>query len=475
MVEEARSHEDLVKEHSGMKDVLEQVMQAKEAVEAQNRQLIEQIEQNTASLATFQEAANGSEEEATAVVARLQIEVNELKSKLERSQKDEEEYRRKWEMLQDFSVEELSRAQKKIDEYTVMCESLVKQVEEANNREKLTSLLKEKEELDARVKELEVQMQATTDVMSNSSEIAMERESEIELVKEKTDALTLELAETKEKKEAAEKELKELKKASEERIRALEEKNADQKKELATLKRRVLALKNMEESMKDIEDLLQQREAQLRDVLERIKAAEKTSEECKKEVKKYEARNAELEHQMQNYTFREGAAGEVVEKVVEVQKDKPETLARVQALEAAVAKLEEEKEALEAAQKEKEEEEAKQKARDEEFKQKKVLPLKLFPLYPSLRPREEETAAYAPKVVKVEVEERAEEEALGKYEGRNPDVVKREEEEKKRKEEEERRKREEEERKKREEEERKRKEEEERKRKEEEERKRREE
>ena len=146
MVEEARSHEDLVKEHSGMKDVLEQVMQAKEAVEAQNRQLIEQIEQNTASLATFQEAANGSEEEATAVVARLQIEVNELKSKLERSQKDEEEYRRKWEMLQDFSVEELSRAQKKIDEYTVMCESLVKQVEEANNREKLTSLLKEKEE-----------------------------------------------------------------------------------------------------------------------------------------------------------------------------------------------------------------------------------------------------------------------------------------------------------------------------------------
>ena len=46
MVEEARSHEDLVKEHSGMKDVLEQVMQAKEAVEAQNRQLIEQIEQN---------------------------------------------------------------------------------------------------------------------------------------------------------------------------------------------------------------------------------------------------------------------------------------------------------------------------------------------------------------------------------------------------------------------------------------------
>ena len=83
------------------------------------------------------------------------------------------------------------------------------------------------------------------------------------------------------------------------------------------------------------------------------------------------------------------------------------------------------------AQKEKEEEEAKQKARDEEFKQKKVLPLKLFPLYPSLRPREEETAAYAPKVVKVEVEERAGEEALGKYEGRNPDVVKREEEEKK--------------------------------------------
>ena len=62
-----------------MKDVLEQVMQAKEAVEAQNRQLIEQIEQNTASLATFQEAANGSEEEATAVVSNPLRSLRELR------------------------------------------------------------------------------------------------------------------------------------------------------------------------------------------------------------------------------------------------------------------------------------------------------------------------------------------------------------------------------------------------------------
>ena len=97
--------------------------------------------------------------------------------------------------------------------------------------------------------------------------------------------------------------------------------------------------------------------------------------------------------------------------------------------------------------------EERQKKKNEEFKQKKVLPLKLFPMYPSLRPTDEKTANYEPKAMKIEVEERPESEkdVVSKYEGRNPDVVKREEEERKRKEEEERKRLEEEERKRREE------------------------
>ena len=481
---ESQSYEDLVKENTGMKDALEQAMQNSEALEAKNQRLIEQIQQNTASLATFQEAANGSEDDAKAVVARLQIEVNELRSKLATSQKDEEDYRKKWEMLQEFSVDELARAQKKIDEYAATCSSLVQQVEEANNGEKLTGLLKEKgdwekekEALNAHVKELELQVKATCDVVSNSSEMAIERENEMEIVKEKSDELTKQCASMKEEKEKAEKELKETKKSYEEQVRSLEAKNEDQKKELSTLKRRVLALKNMEESMKDIEDLLQQREKQLKDVLERIKKAEKERDDSKKETKRFEERNAELEHQMQNYTFRESEAGEVIEKVVEVQKDKPETLEKIRVLEEEMAQVKKEKEEAEEKLKKIAADEERQKEKNEEFKQKKVLPLKLFPMYPSLRPTDEKTANYEPKAMKIEVEERPESEkdVVSKYEGRNPDVVKREEEERKRKEEEERKRLEEEERKKREEEERKRREEEERKRKEEEERRRKEE
>ena len=50
---ESQSYEDLVKENTGMKDALEQAMQNSEALEAKNQRLIEQIQQNTASLATF--------------------------------------------------------------------------------------------------------------------------------------------------------------------------------------------------------------------------------------------------------------------------------------------------------------------------------------------------------------------------------------------------------------------------------------
>ena len=60
---------------------------------------------------------------------------------------------------------------------------------------------KEKEALNARVKELELQVKATCDVVSNSSEMAIERENEMEIVKEKSDELTKQCASMKEEKE----------------------------------------------------------------------------------------------------------------------------------------------------------------------------------------------------------------------------------------------------------------------------------
>ena len=455
-------------EHASVKAALEVMTQNKVAADEQNNQLAKQIEQMTASLATFQEAANGSEDEKQTVVARLQLQVNELQTRLAASQKDEEEYRRKWELLQDFSADELTRAQKRIDELTATCSELIKQVEDANNQEHVMNLMKEKEQLETRIHEMEIQYQATVDVVNNSSTMAIERENQMDDLCAKNSELEKKLSDMVQEKESLEKDLQEShqKQAeSEATIQQLKEQNASLKEDAAKMKRRVLSLKNMEENMQDVEDLLQQREAQLKDVLERIKKAEKNSEFCTKEMKRYEAMNAELEHRMSNYIFREGQAGEVLEKIVEKPIDRPETLEKMEHLEKALEAMKEEKEQLEIKLEEKTKEEAKQRQVQESFKQRKVLPLKFFPMYPSLRPVDEKTDAMNGIEMKIDVEEcpSVENEEIKYFVGRNPDVVRREEEERKRREEEERKRREEEERKRREEEERKRKEEEERK------------
>ena len=477
-----QKYDDLQKEHNTLKTVLDETVAAKEASEMKNRDLAKQIEQMASSLVVFQEVASGSDQDAQAVVARLQLQVNELQTRLEGSQQSEEEYRRKWETLQDFSVVELQRAQKRIDELTATCSQLVTQVEEAHNGEHMTSLLEEleglkleKQMLLTQVQEVQSQYEATVDVVNNSSNLAIERENQLDDLRARIGSLEKELSDMTQSKEEKEQELLTLRSESEATIMKLQESERSQRDELTKLKRRVLTLKNMEETMKDVEDLLQQREKQLKDVLERVKKTEKTSEECKKEMIRVQKENESLQHQMENYHFREGQAGEVLEKVVEVLVDKPDTLQKlneyqdqIQALESTIAGLKEQLAARAA------EEERALKV-NASFKAAKKLPLKFFPLYPTLQAVEEETEClHSAKVVKIELE-KGEKEPVKRYEGRNPDVVKREEEERKRKEEEERRRKEEEERKRREEEERRRKEEEERKRREEEERKRREE
>ena len=428
-------------EHASVKAALEVMTQNKVAADEQNNQLAKQIEQMTASLATFQEAANGSEDEKQTVVARLQLQVNELQTRLAASQKDEEEYRRKWELLQDFSADELTRAQKRIDELTATCSELIKQVEDANNQEHVMNLMKEKEQLETRIHEMEIQYQATVDVVNNSSTMAIERENQMDDLCAKNSELEKKLSDMVQEKESLEKDLQEShqKQAeSEATIQQLKEQNASLKEDAAKMKRRVLSLKNMEENMQDVEDLLQQREAQLKDVLERIKKAEKNSEFCTKEMKRYEAMNAELEHRMSNYIFREGQAGEVLEKIVEKPIDRPETLEKMEHLEKALEAMKEEKEQLEIKLEEKTKEEAKQRQVQESFKQRKVLPLKFFPMYPSLRPVDEKTDAMNGIEMKIDVEEcpSVENEEIKYFVGRNPDVVRREEEERGRKEEE---------------------------------------
>ena len=477
-----QKYDDLKKEHNALKTVLDETVAAKEASEMKNRDLAKQIEQMASSLAVFQEVASGSDQDAQAVVARLQLQVNELQTRLEGTQQSEEEYRRKWETLQDFSVDELQRAQKRIDELTATCSQLVTQVEEAHNGEHMTSLLEELEGLKlenqmllTQVQEVQSQYEATVDVVTNSSNLAIERENQLDDLRAKIGSLEKELSVMTQSKEEKEQELITLRSESEATIMKLKESEKTQHDELTKLKRRVLTLKNMEETMKDVEDLLQQREKQLKDVLERIKTAEKTSEECKKEMIRVQKENHSLQHQMENYHFREGQAGEVLEKVVEVLVDKPDTLQKlneyqdqIHTLESTITGLKEQLAAKAA------EEERALKV-NASFKAAKKLPLKFFPLYPTLQAVEEETECiHSAKVVKIELE-KGEKEPVKRYEGRNPDVVKREEEERKRKEEEERKRREEEERKRKEEEERKRREEEERKRREEEERRRKEE
>ncbi|CBK25366.2 uncharacterized protein [Blastocystis hominis] len=381
--QDMRDYEDLRMESAKTRSALESLLQDKEAAEERNRQLAKQIEQLGLSMATFQEAANGSEDDKQAIVARLQLQVNDLENRLAQSQKDEEEYRRKWELLQDFSADELTRAQKKIDELTATCSELIKQVEDANNQEHMMALVQEKEQLESKIHEMEIQFEATVDVVNNSSQIAVQRENQIDDLKGKIAGLEKKLEEVTQQKEALEKALEEAQQKqveSDATISGMEKSNTALKEEVMKMKRRVLALKNMEENMQDVEDLLQQRETQLKDVLERIKKAEKTSEFCRSEVKRYEALNAELEHRMSNYLFREGQAGEVLEKIVEKQVDRPETLEKVSELEKTVESLREEIVRLENTLKQKTDEEARQKQAHEAFKLKKVLPLKFFPI-----------------------------------------------------------------------------------------------
>ena len=466
-----------------MKEHFDEVVTKKAQLEERNESLSSQLEQMAISLQTFQEAAQGSESDVQSIVARLQLQVNDLTVQLKGSQKEEEEYRRKWEMLQEFSVDELARAQQKIDELTATCSELIKQVEEANSNEKVNELIREievlkneKGQLNDKIGNLNIQIRATEDVVNNSSTMAMERETEMKELENKNKALSTQFQDTLEKKESLEKELERVTEESAKQIEELKKTNDLQKDELTKLKRRVLALKNMEENMQDVEDQLDQRERQLKDVLERIKKAERTSEECKQEVKRYQALNADLEHRMSNYEFREGEAGEVLEKRVEVFIDRPETLEKVASLESTITELTSRIEELQNAIHKREEDDKKQVERNASFKNMKLLPMKFFPLYPSLIPTETKGPNELPEKIVIDVEKGSEEkEPVLKYSGRNPDVVRREEEERKRKEEEERKRKEEEERKRREEEERKRREEEERKRREEEERKRREE
>ena len=426
--QDLRDYEDLRMESAKTRSALESSLQDKEAAEEQNRQLSKQIEQLNLSMATFQEAASGSEDDKQAIVARLQLQVNDLENRLAQSQKDEEEYRRKWELLQDFSADELTRAQKKIDELTATCSELIKQVEDANNQEHMMALVQEKEQLEAKIHEMEIQFEATVDVVNNSSQIAVQRENQIDDLKDKVAGLEKKLEEMTQQKEALEKSLEEAQQKqveSDATISGMEKSNTALKEEVMKMKRRVLALKNMEENMQDVEDLLQQRETQLKDVLERIKKAEKTSEFCQSEVKRYEALNAELEHRMSNYLFREGQAGEVLEKIVEKQVDRPETLEKVSELEKTVESLREEIVRLENTLKQKTDEEARQKQVHEAFKLKKVLPLKFFPMYPSLRPVDEETEVMHGIETRIQVETRpkSEQEEVKMFVGRNPDVV----------------------------------------------------
>ena len=473
--EDERLYEDLKKEHTALKNMLEETMAAKEKSEKATEDLAKQVEQMASSLSVFQEAASGNSEDAKAVVARLQLQVNELQTRLESSHQSEEEYRRKWEALQEFSVDELQRAQARIDELTATCGQLVQQVEDANNGKNMTALLEEleglkleKEMLMTQVQEVQNQYEATVDVVSNSSNIAIERENKLDEMKEKVSSLEKQLEEKMQREKELEKELSTTKATSAATIEQLEASGEAQKKELTQLKRRTLALKNMEENMKDVEDLLQQREKQLKDVLERIKKADRRSDEATKEAAQYRSENEQLRHQMENYHFREGEAGEVLEKVVEVQVDKPETLQRLSACGSEIEELKAKIASLEESLEKKRQEEEAAKRATEAVHAAKPLPLKFFPLYPELEAVEEETEClHGARLEPVEFEEGVEREPVKKSEMRNPDVVRREEAERKRKEEEERKRREEEERKRREEEERKRREEEERKKQEE--------
>ena len=444
--EETQFYENLVKEHTAMKEHFDEIVTKKAEVEERNNALSLQLEQMAVSLTTFQEAASGSESDVQAIVARLQMQINELTTRLQGSQKEEEEYRRKWEMLQEFSVDELARAQQKIDELTATCSELIKQVEEANNNEQLNQLLREvevlkeeKEKLNQQIGNLNLQIRATEDVVTNSSTITIELETEMKELQDQLKTTSDALKTTTEQKEQLEKELASVKEENAKTVEELHKTNNSQKEELTKLKRRVLALKNMEENMQDVEDQLEQRERQLRDVLERIKKAEKTSEECKKEVKRYEAINAELEHRMANYTFREGEAGEVLEKTVEVFIDRPETLERVTELEGTVEELTKQIEELKSVIQKKEAEEQKHIEENASFKTMKLLPMKFFPLYPSTIPTETKGPKELPETMEIQVEEtKVAAEPIRRYVGRNPDVVRREEEERKRREEEER-------------------------------------
>ena len=266
-----------MKEHTAVKSQLDELLSQKEELEEKNQALSSQIEQMNTSLATFQEAAKGSADDVQAIVARLQLQVNDLTVQLETSHKDEEEYRRKWEMLQEFSVDELARAQKKIDELTATCSELIKQVEEANNDEKMNDLIrqleivkKEKDDMNNHISNLNLQIKATEDVVTNSSTIAIERENEMKELEAKNNELTTSLTETTQMKEELEKQLEKMKEEDTKKINELEEKNKTQGDELNKLKRRVLALKNMEENMQDVEDQLTHSDTQFPDVFAKI-------------------------------------------------------------------------------------------------------------------------------------------------------------------------------------------------------------
>ena len=81
-----------MKEHTAVKSQLDELLSQKEELEEKNQALSSQIEQMNTSLATFQEAAKGSDDDVQAIVARLQLQVNDLTVQLETSHKDEEEY-----------------------------------------------------------------------------------------------------------------------------------------------------------------------------------------------------------------------------------------------------------------------------------------------------------------------------------------------------------------------------------------------
>ena len=239
--QDLRDYEDLRMESAKTRSALESSLQDKEAAEEQNRQLSKQIEQLNLSMATFKEAASGSEDDKQAIVARLQLQVNDLENRLAQSQKDEEEYRRKWELLQDFSADELTRAQKKIDELTATCSELIKQVEDANNQEHMMALVQEKEQLEAKIHEMEIQFEATVDVVNNSSQIAVQRENQIDDLKDKVAGLEKKLEEMTQQKEALEKSLEEAQQKqveSDATISGMEKSNTALKEEVMKMKRR---------------------------------------------------------------------------------------------------------------------------------------------------------------------------------------------------------------------------------------------